>query len=61
MLDREGYVDIKAWGATAAAMILAPEPGAEDVLLELGFKITQAEWSYRFANDASERRLGRVL
>lgn len=56
LLDREGYVDVKAWGPTAAAMILAPHPDAEAVLLDLSAKINDAGWSVRFANNAAERQ-----
>lgn len=56
LLDREGYVDVKVWGPTAVAMILAPHPEAETVLLDLSAKINEASWTTRFASNASERQ-----
>jgi hypothetical protein len=54
-LDREGYVDISAWGAKAAAAVIAPVPFADQVIRELADKVGEAGWAYRFANDTPVR------
>jgi hypothetical protein len=51
-LDRQGYVDVTAWGAQAAAAVIAPVPSAGDVVQELANKVgkrrgrisSQATW-----------------
>jgi hypothetical protein len=54
-LDREGYADVSAWGAKAAAAVIAPVPSAGQVIQELADKIGEAGWAYRFANDTAAR------
>ena len=41
-LDREGYVDVSAWDAEAAAAVIAPVPAASQVMQELVDKVGEA-------------------
>jgi hypothetical protein len=54
-LNREGYVDVNAWGAKAAAAVIAPVASADSVLQELADKVGEAGWAYRFASDMALR------
>lgn len=54
-LSREGYVDANGYGASTAAQIINPHPTAAEFLRELAAKINEASWSYKFANDPTER------
>ena len=54
-LDREGYVDVSAWDAEAAAAVIAPVPAAGQVMQELVDKVGEAGWAYRLANDPAAR------
>ena len=54
-LDRQGYVDVTAWGAQAAAAVIAPVPSAGDVVQELADKVGQAAWAYQFASNVVTR------
>lgn len=54
-LDRDGYVDVKAWGARSAIAALIPHPEAADVVRRLAATIAQASRSYDFLEDHQER------
>jgi Abortive infection C-terminus len=54
-LDREGYVDVSAWGVAAAASVIAPVPAAGQAIRELSAKVSEASWAYHFANDTTAR------